>query len=64
MEETILQQIESLEMVMNHQERKLSIALNHLKELARINRKFIIFGKISEDEEFDKQLILSQYERN
>jgi hypothetical protein len=64
MEETILQQIESLEMVMNHQERKLSIALNHLKELARINRNFIIFGKISEDEEFDKQLILSQYERN
>jgi hypothetical protein len=64
MEEVILQQIESLELIMNSQQRRLNIALNHLKELAKINRKFIIFGKISEDEEFDKQLILSQYERN
>jgi ribosomal protein L18E len=64
MEETILQQIESLEMIMNSQERRLNIALNHLRELARINKNFIIFGKISEDEQFEKQLILAQYERD
>lgn len=64
MEETILQQIESLEMIMNNQERRLNIALNHLRELARINKNFIIFGKTSEDEQFDKQLILAQYERD
>lgn len=64
MEETILQQIESLEMVLNSQERRLNIALNHLQELARINKNFIIFGKISEDDKFEKQLILAQYERD
>jgi len=64
MEETILQQIESLEMIMNSQERRLNIALNHLRELARINKNFIIFGKTSEDEQFDQQLILAQYERD
>jgi len=64
MEETILQQIESLEMIMNSQERRLNIALNHLRELAMINKNFIIFGKISEDEQFEKQLILAQYERD
>lgn len=64
MEETILQQIESLEMIMNNQERRLNIALNHLRELARINKNFIIFGKTSEDEQFDQQLILTQYERD
>lgn len=64
MEETILQQIESLEMIMNNQERRLNIALNHLRELARINKNFIIFGKTSEDEQFDQQLILAQYERD
>lgn len=64
MEETILQQIESLEMIMNNQERRLNIALNHLRELARINKNFIIFGKTSEDEQLDQQLILTQYERD
>jgi hypothetical protein len=64
MEEVTLQQIESLELIINSQQIKLNIALNHLKELARINRSFIIFGKISEDEQLDKQIILAQYERN
>jgi hypothetical protein len=61
MEEVILQQIESLEMIMKHQQRRLDIATNHLKELAKIEANFITFGSISEEEQLDKQIILSQY---
>lgn len=61
MEEVILQQIESLEMIMQHQQRRLDIAINHLKELAKIEANFITFGSISDEEQLDKQIILSQY---
>jgi hypothetical protein len=68
MEEVILQQIESLELIMTSQqrrldiaERKLYIATNHLKELAKIESNFITFGSLSNEEQLDKQLILSQY---
>jgi hypothetical protein len=61
MEEVILQQIESLEMIMKHQQRRLDIATNHLKELAKIEANFITFGSLSEEEQLDKQIILSQY---
>lgn len=61
MEEVIPQQIESLELVMNSQQMRLQIATNHLKELAKIEANFITFGSISEEEQLDKQIILSQY---
>ena len=61
MEEVILQQIESLEMIMQHQQRKIDIANNHLKELARIEANFITFGSLSEEDQLDKQIILAQY---
>ena len=61
MEEVILQQIESLELIMNSQQRKIDIATNHLKELARIESNFITFGSLSSEEQLDKQIILSQY---
>jgi hypothetical protein len=61
MEEVILQQIESLELIMNSQQRRLDIATNHLKELAKIEANFITFGSLSSEEQLDKQLILSQY---
>jgi hypothetical protein len=64
MEEVILQQIESLELVMNSQQRRLQIATNHLNELAKIERNFIIFGKLSDEERLDKQIILAQYGRD
>jgi len=61
MEEVILQQIESLELIMNSQQRQLDIAKNHLKELAKIEANFITFGSLSSEEQLDKQIILSQY---
>ena len=61
MEEVILQQIESLELIMKHQQRRLDIATNHLKELAKIEANFITFGSLSDEQQLDKQLILSQY---
>ena len=61
MEEVILQQIESLELIMKHQQRKLDIATNNLKELAKIEANFITFGSLSSEEQLDKQIILSQY---
>ena len=64
MEENILQQIESLEMILNSQQRRLDIALNHLKELAKIEANFITFGSLSDEEQLDKQIILAQYGRN
>jgi len=61
MEEVILQQIESLELIMSSQQRRLDIATNHLKELAKIESNFITFGSLSSEEQLDKQIILSQY---
>ena len=61
MEEVILQQIESLELIMKHQQRRLDIATNHLKELAKIESNFITFGSLSDEEQLDKQIILQQY---
>jgi hypothetical protein len=61
MEEVILQQIESLELIMSSQQRRLDIATNHLKELAKIEANFITFGSLSSEEQLDKQIILSQY---
>ena len=61
MEEVILQQIESLELIMTSQQRRLDIATNHLKELAKIESNFITFGSLSNEEQLDKQIILAQY---
>jgi len=61
MEEVILQQIESLELIMSSQQRRLDIATNHLKELAKIESNFITFGSLSDEEQLDKQIILQQY---
>ena len=61
MDEVILQQIESLEMILNSQQRQLYIAKNHLKELAKIEANFITFGSLSSEEQLDKQIILAQY---
>jgi len=61
MDEITLQQLESLELILNSQQRRLDIAINHLKELARIESNFITFGSLSSEEQLDKQLILSQY---
>lgn len=64
MEEVILQQIESLEMVLNSQQKRLNIAISHLNKLADIDKRLTIFGSLSEEEQLDKQIILSQYERD
>lgn len=61
MEEVILQQIESLELILNSQQRQLDIAKNHLKKLAKIEANFITFGSLSNEEQIDKEIILSQY---
>ena len=61
MDEIILQQIESLEMILNSQQRRLDIALNHLKQLAKIEANLITFGSISNEEQSDKEWILAQY---
>ena len=61
MDEIILQQIESLEMILNSQQRRLDIALNHLKQLAKIESNLITFGALSNEEQLEKEIILSQY---
>ena len=61
MDEVILQQIESLELILNSQQRRLDIAINHLKQLAKIEANFITFGSLSNEEQLDKEIILSQY---
>ena len=61
MDEIILQQIESLEIILNSQQKRLDIANNHLKQLAKIEANFITFGSLSEEEQLDKQIILAQY---
>ena len=61
MDEIILQQIESLEMILNSQQRKIDIATNQLKQLARIEANFITFGSLSSDEQLEKEIILAYY---
>ena len=61
MEEVILQQRESLELILNSQQKRLDIALDHLKQLARIEANLITFGALSNEEQIDKEIILSQY---
>lgn len=61
MDEITLQQLESLELILNSQQRRLDISLNHLKQLARIEANFITFGSLSNEEQLDKEIILSQY---
>jgi hypothetical protein len=61
MEEIILQQIESLELILNSQQRRLDIAINHLKQLAKIESNLITFGSLSIQEKLDKEIILEKY---
>ena len=61
MEEVILQQIESLELILNSQQRRLDIATNDLKKLAKIEANFITFGLLSSDEQLEKEIILAYY---
>jgi hypothetical protein len=61
MEEITLQQMESLENTLKFQARKIHIFESHLKELAKIESKLIIFGSVSDEEQLDKQIILAQY---
>ena len=61
MEEVILQQIESLELIMNSQQRRLDIATNHLKELAKIESNLITFGSLSNEDQWNKEIILEKY---
>jgi len=61
MEEIILQQIESLELILNSQQRRLDIAINHLKQLAKIESNLITFGSLSNQDQLDKEIILEKY---
>jgi len=61
MEEITLQQIESLELILNSQQRRLDIAINNLKQLAKIESNFITFGSLSNQDQLDKEIILEQY---
>ena len=61
MDEIILQQIESLELILNSQQKRLDIALNNLKQLARIEANLITFGSLSSDEQLEKEIILAYY---
>jgi len=61
MDEITLQQIESLELILNNQQRRLDIALNHLKQLAKIESNLITFGSISSNEQLEKEIILGYY---
>jgi len=57
MDEITLQQIESLELILNSQQRRLDIATNHLKELAN----FITFGSLSNQDQLGIEIILEKY---
>ena len=61
MDEIILQQIESLEMILNSQQRRLNIALNDLKQLAKIESNLITFGSLSNEDQWNKEIILEKY---
>jgi len=61
MDEIILQQIESLELILNSQQRRLDIAINDLKQLVKIESNFITFGSLSNQDQLDKEIILEKY---
>jgi hypothetical protein len=61
MDEIILQQIESLELILNSQQRRLDIAINELKQLAKIESNLITFGSLSNEDESLKEIILEKY---
>jgi hypothetical protein len=61
MDEIILQQIESLELILNSQQRRLDIAINELKQLAKIESNLITFGSLSNQDQLDKEIILEKY---
>ena len=61
MDEIILQQIESLELILNSQQKRLDIALNHLKQLSRIEANLITFGSLSNQDQWNKEIILEKY---
>ncbi len=61
MDQIILQQIESLELILNSQQRRLDIAINELKQLAKIESNFITFGSLSNQDQLDKEIILEKY---
>lgn len=63
MEEVILQQIESLEMVLNSQQRRIDLYSTYLRELAAIEENLFIFGRLSKEEKKRKQLILEQWKK-
>lgn len=61
MDQIILQQIESLELILNSQQRRLDIAINDLKQLAKIESNLITFGSLSNQDQLDKEIILEKY---
>jgi len=61
MDQIILQQIESLELILNSQQKRLDIAINELKQLAKIESNFITFGSLSNQDQLDKEIILEKY---
>jgi hypothetical protein len=61
MDEITLQQIESLELILNSQQKRLDIAINELKQLAKIESNFITFGSLSNQDQLDKEIILEKY---
>jgi hypothetical protein len=61
MDQIILQQIESLELILNSQQRRLDIAINELKQLAKIESNFITFGSLSNQDQLDKEIIIEKY---
>jgi len=61
MDEITLQQIESLELILNSQQKRLNIAINELKQLAKIESNFITFGSLSNQDQLDKEIILEKY---
>jgi hypothetical protein len=61
MDEITLQQIESLELILNSQQRRLDIAINELKQLAKIESNLITFGSLSNQDQLEKEIILEKY---
>lgn len=61
MEKISLQQIKSLELILDYQQIKIDLYLYHLKELAKIESNLITFGSLSNQDQFNKEIILKKY---
>jgi len=61
MEEINLQQIKSLESILDYQQIKIDLYLTYLTELANIEANFITFGKLSNKEQKRKESILINF---